>query len=261
MPLQAFHGQEAIKKKYVMRVYAHMSAGNLVHGTGWKDGKGSAVGCTLEANEPSRYPIELGIPEWLAHLEDMLFENMGEMQSSTWPLDFLSVIKPGADLERVKGPFLLLMLDSAVKNFRHENFPQVTAAIEATMTLWERSDAGSPEFLEAMVKAAYLGLQAAKAADAEATPPAREAAWTAGWASWSAWSAMLAAKAANSAEGAAMAVEAAERAWTLGEDVEVIKAAGKVVWQNTLTKKEKFYYFASELLRLLIDAPMVGEVR
>jgi hypothetical protein len=111
-----------------------------------------------------------------------------------------------------------------------------------------------------MAKAAYLGLQAAKAADTEVTPPAREAAWTAGWASWSAWSAMLAAKAANSAEGAAMAVEAAERAWTLGEDVEVIKAAGKVVWQNTLTKKEKFYYFASELLRLLIDAPMVGEV-
>ena len=83
-----------------------MAADNLVPGIGWEDGRGSPIACTLDAYDHARYSIELGIPEWLAHVEDRLFEGMSVEKSRTWPLDFLSVAKPGADLEPVKGTVL-----------------------------------------------------------------------------------------------------------------------------------------------------------
>src|ERR1700750_491921 len=73
-PLLAYHGQQSIKDKYLARVRAHRAADELVQGIGWENGKGCAVGCTLESYEHRRYPIELGIPLHLAHLEDALFE-------------------------------------------------------------------------------------------------------------------------------------------------------------------------------------------
>ena len=81
-PLLAYHGQQAIKDKYLARVRAHRAADELVQGTGWRDGKGCAVGCTLEAYD--RYLIELGIPLHLAHLEDRLFELQTPEDAQRW---------------------------------------------------------------------------------------------------------------------------------------------------------------------------------
>jgi hypothetical protein len=75
-----------------------MAADNLVRGIGWENGKGCAVGCTLEDYKHSRYETELGIPEWLAGVEDTLFEGMSVEKSKTWPEMFLSSIKVGDDL-------------------------------------------------------------------------------------------------------------------------------------------------------------------
>src|SRR5262249_54061623 len=147
----------------------------------------------LEAYDHSRYPVELGIPEWLARLEDTLFENMSMEKSRTWPLDFLSAIKPGADLERIKGPFLIVVLKSVLETFDHKKFPQAKAAVDGAIALWEREDIGSPEFLEA-ARAARAAAKAAKAAEA--------AAWAAAAAEEAAaWAAAAAAEAVE--EGAA----------------------------------------------------------
>lgn len=76
--LQSFHNDIAIKQKYLDRVIAHRKADNIIRGQGWSNGKGCAVGCTLENYDHAQYPIELGIPEWLARVEDTLFEGMTE---------------------------------------------------------------------------------------------------------------------------------------------------------------------------------------
>lgn len=110
MKLVAFHNDPKIKKFYLNRVLAHQKADNLVRGLGWKDGKGCAVGCTLEKYDHKAYESELGIPAWLAGVEDVLFEGMSEKKSRTWPSKFLSAVKPGIDLEKVKVPFLILVL-------------------------------------------------------------------------------------------------------------------------------------------------------
>jgi len=86
--MRAFHNDEAIKLKYVNRMKEHIRLDNLVHGQGWESGKGCAVGCTLENYDHAQYPIELEVPEWLAKLEDIIFENMSLEKSKTWPLLF-----------------------------------------------------------------------------------------------------------------------------------------------------------------------------
>lgn len=56
--LKAFHGDKKIKAKYLARVKAHYEADEIISGKYWENGKGCAVGCTVEANSNAhdRYP-------------------------------------------------------------------------------------------------------------------------------------------------------------------------------------------------------------
>ncbi len=101
----SFHNDIEVKEKYVNRVKAHAKADNLIQGTGWENGKGCAIGCTLESFDHSAYPTELGLPEWLARLEDRLFEGMENKYAMKFPLDFLEAIPVGVSLEPVKWKF------------------------------------------------------------------------------------------------------------------------------------------------------------
>ena len=123
-----------------------MDADNLIRGVGWDEGKGCAVGCTLENYDHSQYPIELGIPEWLARVEDTLFEGMSFEKSKTWPKDFLEAINVGADLEKAKAPFLIIVLKSTLDTFNHSQYPEVKNAIDESILLWQRDDIGSDDW-------------------------------------------------------------------------------------------------------------------
>jgi hypothetical protein len=100
-PLRAFHGDPKIKAKYISRIRAHRKADELIRGTGWNNGKGCAVGCTLNAYDHKAYEIELGIPELIAHLEDSIFEGLPEALAMEWPDKFLQAIPVGTDLSKI----------------------------------------------------------------------------------------------------------------------------------------------------------------
>lgn len=74
--MKAFLDNPKIKTKYVKRVREHYKADEIVQGYYWENGKGCAVGCTIEGNQHNRYETELGIPSELAYLEDALFEEL-----------------------------------------------------------------------------------------------------------------------------------------------------------------------------------------
>src|SRR5256885_1696028 len=78
--LRAFHGDLAIKAKYIARVNAHRLGDELVQGRYWESGKGCAVGCTVHKdgyeNPHAAYEVELGIPRIVARLEDRIFEGL-----------------------------------------------------------------------------------------------------------------------------------------------------------------------------------------
>ena len=115
--LRAYHGDPAIKAKYIDRIRAHRAAEHLTQGIGWEsDGltRGCAVGCTLENYDHSLYPIELGLPEWLAHLEDCIFEGLPTDLAQAWPESFLEAITPGVDVEVVLHRLAMRRMDRLI---------------------------------------------------------------------------------------------------------------------------------------------------
>jgi len=218
--LKAYHNDKYIKDKYVKRVTWHFEQDNIIRGIGWKGGKGCAVGCTLEKYDHSQYPIELGIPEWLARVEDTLFEGMSKYKSRTWPIDFLKAVNIGSDLEAIKAPFLLFALKDKLETFDDVEYLDVKKAVEVTIALWDRDDIGSADWQEA-ADAAYAAAKTAAWAAGES--------WVLGSAEWAAaWAA------ADAAEGAACAAEGAV-AWSAAQ------AAGSAAYDR----------YADEILSLI----------
>ena len=130
--LEAYHNKPEIKEKYVSRMKSHIDADELIHGEGWKDGKGCAVGCTLNKYNHACYQDELGLPEWLAQLEDKIFENMSLEKSKTFPLELLQSIPIGVSLDKTYHKFCKYILTDIVKDCNEE---PVRKAISSTYFL------------------------------------------------------------------------------------------------------------------------------
>jgi len=243
----SFHNDQAVKDKYVDRVLAHQKADNIIRGTGWDGHKGCAVGCTLETYKHKQYEVELGIPEWLARVEDTLFEGMTKEKAYAWPARFLTAIPVGIPEDifekKVKAPFLVIVLKSTLESFDNNKFPDVTAAINGSISLWQSDGRGlAAGAAEAAAEAAGAAARAAGAAARAAAWAAEAAARAAAWAAEAAGAARAAAWAAEAA-GAARAAGAAARAaaW----------AAEAAAWAAARAAgAEKMDYFADELIRL-----------
>ena len=224
--MKAFHNDQAIKDKYLARVRAHRAADELIRGTGWDGHRGCAIGCTLERYEHARYPIELGVPEQIAYLEDHLFERLPLDLSMAWPERVLSAIRVGADLSRVWPEFAIWMLTDQTRGVIQYagDREDVRAAIERVAELYRHTNVGTEEAARAVVWAAEAAGTAEAAWAAEARAGAAWAAW-AKWAKWAARSAAEAAGAAGAAAAAARAAAAAARAAALAAALETWSAA------------------------------------
>ncbi len=180
----SFHNDQKIKTKYLNRVIAHQKADNLVRGTGWDGQKGCAVGCTLERYNHKAFEEELGIPEWLARVEDKLFEGMSEARAMKWPGVFLESIPLGVDLNRARAPFILVILNKNVEtleSLKEKSLPDdVARAIKgskkATLQMIEAQKSGDPDSIESAESAAR---SAARSARSAAGAAAGAAAWSA----------------------------------------------------------------------------------
>ena len=230
--LLAYHGDPKVKKHYLGRVRAHQKADQIVQSYGyWKNGRGCAVGCTLHSDRHSQYPIEMGIPEELAYLEDRFFERLPVAAAKKWPALFLSSIKTGADLSRVYDLWsawnLIDPVDGVITQVS-DAYPDVQRIVRETgeaCLAGERINAawaaGAAETAWAAraAEAAEGVAWAARAAGAAGAAEATEAAWAA-----------RAARAAGAAEAAwaARAAEAAEAAYykrASDKLIELLKAA------------------------------------
>jgi len=119
----SYHNDQSIKNKYVERMRDHIEAGELVRGVGFKEGRGCAIGCTLDKYDDAQYPIELGIPRWLGQLEEIIFEKMSEKKSKKFPLEFLESIPIGVDLEQIRPLLLIYILELCLDALDHDAFP------------------------------------------------------------------------------------------------------------------------------------------
>ena len=235
--LRAFHGDPAVKKKYLNRVAAHRAADELIQGIAWENGKGCAIGCTLDAYDHTRYPIELGLPEWLAHLEDKIFEGLPEQRSLRWPSEFLAAIPVGAiigdglrdELAARRLERLLPALEANPEDYAKQCGDALRRCIN-----WLSSNApeGAARSAAWAARSAAWAESAARSAESAArSAESAESAESAAWAAWAAW----AAGAARSAESAAD--------WSAESAAWAARSAAGAAWERE----------AETLLRLLSE--------
>jgi hypothetical protein len=225
--MRAFENTVITKEELLKELRWHKDQDNFAKGNYFIDGKGCAVGCSLESvarlkniklsySNHKEYEKLFNIPEWLAYLEDRIFEGVSMERSKLWSIEFIDAINIGADLEKVKAPFLLYVLESNLGRLQEKKFKQQREAVRQCIALWKREDIGSPDW-----------------------ESARSAAWSA------AWSAEVA---ALSAEAAAWSAESARSAaWSAAWSAEA--AARSVVW--SAPRSAEFENFADKLLQLI----------
>ena len=138
----AYHNKPAIKSKYLARVIDHRVADEIIQGVYWQNGKGCAVGCTIHSGDHLKFETELGIPVGLALLEDRIFEGLPNSEAKEFPIQFLSAIRPGANLNGIIDKFMYWLIGGGQDGefvFKNEG---VRAAFVAAQKLMERKLSG-----------------------------------------------------------------------------------------------------------------------
>ena len=228
----AYHNDPAIKLKLLADLQAHADADNIVKGQYWEDGKGCAVGCTLQSmnsdnddyGQHVEYESLLGIPQMLARLEDTIFEGLPNAEAKQWPMRFAAAIAPGADLSRVGWKWLHWLLTDGLPRVNDET---VTAAIAQCADVLLPLTRGEPADIAAASAAGAAAVYAAaSAADAAyAAARAADAAYAAARAAAYAAAGAAAGAAASAAAGAAASAADAAYSHMAEKLLELLEAA------------------------------------
>src|SRR5258708_31134223 len=121
--LRSFHNDPKLKELILAQITAHEIADEIIHGKYWEDGKGCAVGCTIHSSDHMAYETKLGLPVFVARMEDYLFESMSNGHAKTFPRAVIESIAVGSNLSTGMPKVLLelqkrnLKLNPANKDF------------------------------------------------------------------------------------------------------------------------------------------------
>ena len=200
----SFFGEQALKDAVVERIKEHQRLDQIVQGIYWDGAKGCGIGCVLHSDEHMAFERQLGLPVFLAYMDEHIFESLPKEDAKYWPLRFIEAVPVGVDLELVFPRFMHWVLTDPDGLVKHAN-AHAKVIINDVATMYARRIEGIP-FDRA---AAWAAETAAWAAAWAARAAARAAAWEAAWeaARASAWAAETAAE-----EAAAWAARAAARA-------------------------------------------------
>ena len=220
----SYNNDEKLKKMVVAEMKKHQEQDQFIKGS-YKEKdengnfKGCAVGCTIDSlnlvlkksystDEHLVFEEAIGVPEWLARLQDKIFEGLPLGDNSQFAVDFLDAIPVGVNLNPIKWKFCAFFLKEGIDrilnqpNLSDELREQVVSAMRGVLNLqesaintgeWNQDSAES-----AAESAARSAISAARSAAESAAESAISAAWSAAESAISAaWSA---AESARSAE-------------------------------------------------------------
>ena len=204
--LIAFHGKADEKEELLKQLQDHYDQDEIIKGKYWEGGKGCAVGCTIHSDVHKSYETELGIPEWLARLEDVLFEGMDNPDAKEFPLRLIKAIPTGfSNWNHIYHQLCVHILEKECKNTDHKT---VSKAIDDIIKL-HRQESEDKKLWYAAARLAGSAAGSAQLASWSAESAAESAAMSAAMSAESA--AMSAESAARSAESAARSAESVER--------------------------------------------------
>lgn len=197
---------ELTRDAMIAATQEHRAADRYVSGTYWRGGRGCAVGCAIETvrqrtglnirhNDHVGLAAALGWPEWLAHLEDVIFEGLSADRRSDWPSALVTAVPQGADLSGVRDQWLALVLRRVVLPVAGTSAAVVARVALGLETQWHDDSVGAAS------NDASLAARAAASHD--------EASWAAAWAAANAAGADVAWAATNATRAAGAAARAA----------------------------------------------------
>ena len=217
MELLSFKNDTSVKESLIQRMQHHYELDEIVKGATGQDGKGCTVWCALNNGELKRgydhsaFPDVLGLPEWLAQLQDTIFEGLDTEDAKTFSLAWPKAIPVGRNLEPVKWKLCAFLMQENIERVLQLDIAddlkkQVVDAIQGVLNVHLKAvDTGMWDDSAAESAARSAAGSAESAAWSAAGSAAGSAAWSAAWSADSAWSA------ARSAESAARSAESAAR--------------------------------------------------
>jgi hypothetical protein len=211
--------------KLRQEVAAHVAADRVIQGTYWdaENNRGCFIGCLNHSEDPSGAENEYGLPVVVQRIAEAIFEALPPCEAKAFFAALPNAVGcDGKDLSRVGWQFLAAELRALP-----DQPAEIEAAIHPVIAGMELLAAGQ-EWPEAAKAAAWAVAEAAK----WAAKAAKAAAWAVAEA---AWAAALAASAGAAARIAANAAGAA---------------------RGAVRQRQR-----DLLLRLIAEAPVVGEVR
>lgn len=250
----SFHNDPAVKAFYVKRMADHLAADEVRQNYGyWEDGKGCSVGCTIHSGDHSAYEREdgPGLPEWLALLQDALFEGLTPAAAMEFTAHFFPAIPVGVDLDPVKWRFCAFLMrenlervsaldiDASLKQKVLSAVQQVLALLERTLATGACDLAAAESARSAAESARSVAWSAASAASSAAHAAAESAVWSVESARSVAWSVARSARSAWSVESA----------WSAAESVAWSAWSAKSAW--SVAESAAYKRYADQLLALL----------
>ena len=177
--LQAFNNDKEFKDQMIAAAISHREKDEYIAGCYAKMNgsfKGCSVGCSLfdvkgikgidvgeGYNDHALLAKELGIPEFICHLQDSIFEGLPDSERFKWTERLFNSIPLGVDLTPVLPRFLLKTLDRLPETDRTDVVDAIRGVKEVLINWAETGEA-----------------------DIEAAWSARSAAWSAAWSAESA---------------------------------------------------------------------------
>lgn len=145
-----YHNNPAVKAARINRHKQHIEADRLVKGTyGNAEHRGCSVGCDAMdiTGYVCVYPHAIvaehdGIPEWIEHLRDAIFEGLPIEDAITFHLDIAEAIPVGVDLTRTYHRLMAWLLGDDSPAADGNNHPSVADAFAGVRKLHERAIAG-----------------------------------------------------------------------------------------------------------------------
>jgi hypothetical protein len=188
--MKTYQNKKSVKDKYLKRVSDHEKADNLLQGYGyWKDGKGCALGCTMQQDSKTHQLFHAEIaPEWFAHLIDHTFEALPKEAARKWTYEVLEAIPIGIPYERMDAMRDRFQIKWLKHNLKKVTDKTVNQAVKQVISLLTRATKGDEPTIGEWSAAWSVAWSVAwSAAESAARSAARSAAESAAWSvAWSA---------------------------------------------------------------------------
>ncbi len=190
MELLSYKNDPILKKKFVAEIEKHRKADQIEQGHYGKENgkwKGCAVACSLHSlaildgeklvtkyDNHTLYESKLGIPKWMALLEDKIFEGLPVAYAKNWPTRFAKAVPIGINLEPIKWKFCAFILRENIERVQKLDIKDdlkelVVKAIQGVLSLNEN----------AITTGLWNESAAESAESTESTESAESAAWSA----------------------------------------------------------------------------------